>query len=62
MLPISLDGFAEDGLSNLADALHTEHEKLFTFKLDVPIELVNLRVTALGKAANVTAEKIEEGS
>ncbi len=61
VLPISLDGFAEDGLSKLADALHTEHEKLFTFQLDVPIELVNLRVTALGKAANVTAEKIEEG-
>ncbi|MDG1707906.1 MAG: hypothetical protein P8H03_04050, partial [Emcibacteraceae bacterium] len=61
VLPINLNGFATDGLSSLSDAFHNEHEKLFTFRLDVPIELVNLRVTVLGKAANVKASKIESG-
>ena len=62
VLPINLNGFATGGLSSLSDAFHNEHEKLFTFRLDVPIELVNLRVTVLGKAANVKASKIESGN
>ncbi|MCF6276061.1 MAG: hypothetical protein L3J05_09905, partial [Robiginitomaculum sp.] len=41
--------------------LHEEHEKLFTFALELPIELVNLRVTVLGEAPNVTAGKIVQG-
>jgi len=62
VLPIDCDGFAEKGLVQLADAFHQEHEKLFTFRLDVPIELVNLRVTVLGKSANVKASKIDAGT
>jgi N-methylhydantoinase A len=34
---------------------------LFTFNLSVPQELVNIRVVALGKAANVQAERIARG-
>ena len=62
VLPFELDGFAAAGLGQLAEAFHAEHEKLFTFRLEAPIELVNLRVTVLGKAANVKAVEIERGN
>ncbi|WP_138378890.1 hydantoinase/oxoprolinase family protein [Luteithermobacter gelatinilyticus] len=61
VLPFERQGFAERGLDLLAEAFHKEHEKLFTFRLDAPIELVNLRVTVLGRAANVKAGLIEIG-
>ena len=62
VLPCVRKGFAENGLGQLAAAFHSEHEKLFTFRLEAPIELVNLRVTVLGKAANVKASEIEQGN
>ncbi len=62
VLPLVRDGFAGTGLDQLAEAFHSEHEKLFTFRLDAPIELVNLRVTVLGRAANVKAIEIAGGN
>lgn len=62
VLPFALDGFVDGGLARLAEAFHAEHEKLFTFRLEAPIELVNLRVTVLGKAANVRASEIDGGN
>lgn len=50
--------------SNIADLTRrfdTEHKRLFTFNLSVPHEIVNIRVIALGKAANVRAEEIARG-
>lgn len=61
VLPIEKKDFATKGLKKLAHDLHDEHEKLFTFALELPIELVNLRVTVLGKAADVAAGKIKRG-
>ncbi len=61
VLPCASERFADHGLEQLAEAFHSEHEKLFTFRLDAPIELVNLRVTVLGKSANVKAIEIEKG-
>lgn len=49
------------GIAALAEAFDAEHERLFTFNLDAPHEFVNLRATALGKPANVSAEEIEGG-
>jgi N-methylhydantoinase A len=49
-------------LEDLMARFDAEHERLFTFNLSVPQELVNIRAVALGKAANVSAEKIESGS
>jgi len=46
---------------DLAQQFDTEHKRLFTFNLQVPQEIVNIRVVALGKAANVTAERIPVG-
>ncbi|MCH8861600.1 MAG: hydantoinase/oxoprolinase family protein [Proteobacteria bacterium] len=61
-LPADLEAFkAGKGIAALAQAFNTEHERLFTFNMDAAHEFVNLRAVALGKPANVTAEKIEEG-
>jgi N-methylhydantoinase A len=38
-----------------------EHKRLFTFNLAVPQEIVNIRVIALGTAANVLAQEIPKG-
>ncbi len=50
--------------STIADLLarfDAEHLRLFTFNLSVPHELVNIRVVALGKAANVSPQEIARG-
>ena len=51
----------EAGIADLTARFDAEHKRLFTFNLGVPQELVNIRVTALGKAANVSAERIPAG-
>ncbi|RME65420.1 MAG: hydantoinase/oxoprolinase family protein, partial [Alphaproteobacteria bacterium] len=61
-LPVRRADFANGrGIKALAAAFDEEHKRLFTFNLDVVHEFVNLRATALGKPANVTAEEIEAG-
>ncbi len=49
-------------IASLVERFDAEHKRLFTFNLSVPQELVNIRVVALGKAANVSAERIEAGT
>lgn len=49
------------GLAGLMQAFDAEHRRLFTFNLDAPQEIVNLRVAALGRPANVTAEVLPGG-
>ena len=49
------------GIGELVQRFDAEHLRLFTFNLKVPQELVNIRVVALGKAANVSAERIPVG-
>ncbi|MFZ4690570.1 MAG: hydantoinase/oxoprolinase family protein [Polymorphobacter sp.] len=51
----------EAGIADLMARFDAEHKRLFTFNLTVPQELVNIRVVALGKAANVSAERIPAG-
>ncbi len=48
-------------IADLTARFDAEHKRLFTFNLSVPQELVNIRVVALGKAANVSAERIPAG-
>jgi N-methylhydantoinase A len=62
-LVADIDAFrAGNGISDTGIAFDTEHERLFTFTMDAPHEFVNLRVVALGKEANVSAETILKGS
>jgi N-methylhydantoinase A len=61
-LPILFGDFeAGTGLEKLADTFDKEHKKLFTFIMEAPHELVNLRAVALGKPADVVAAEIEAG-
>ena len=48
-------------IADLTRRFDAEHKRLFTFNLPTPQELVNIRVIALGKAANVSAERIPRG-
>ncbi|MGB3721712.1 MAG: hydantoinase/oxoprolinase family protein [Pacificimonas sp.] len=51
-----------DSIASAVEAFDKEHERLFTFNLDqTPHEIVNIRVVALGRPANVAAEQIESG-
>jgi len=49
-------------IAELTQRFDAEHKRLFTFNLQVPQELVNIRAVALGKAANVSAEQIAKGN
>ncbi|MEM6683106.1 MAG: hydantoinase/oxoprolinase family protein [Pseudomonadota bacterium] len=62
-LAVKLEDFkAGTGMKTLEDAFDTEHERLFTFNLDVDHEFVNLRATALGPEPKVEAQTIEKGN
>jgi N-methylhydantoinase A len=58
-VPLSIK--PEAGIADLTARFDAEHKRLFTFNLSVPQELVNIRVVAMGKAANVSAERIATG-
>jgi len=58
-LPVKLESFS---MAALTKAFDEEHERLFTFNLDVPHEFVNVRAAALGKPAQVQPAKIENGN
>jgi N-methylhydantoinase A len=50
-VPVSLDDLRSGDLSNLGPAFHAEHNRMYGYSLedqDTPIELINLRVRALG--------------
>lgn len=49
-LPIRVDlaDLESRGLSSISDAFHTLHERLYHFRLNVPVEAVNLRCVAVG--------------
>ena len=52
-LPVDVapEEFARSGLSGVTERFDAEHEKLFTFALDAPHELVGLRVVVQGPEA-----------
>ena len=65
-IPIPVDREAFDGegagLSAIASAFDTEHDRLFGFLLDTTAhEVVTLRATASGPRPNVTPDTVEEG-
>jgi N-methylhydantoinase A len=48
-------------IADLTARFDAEHNRLFTFNLTVPHELVNIRAVALGKAANVAPPELVRG-
>jgi N-methylhydantoinase A len=62
-LAVHQDDFANgQGLAQLADAFHAAHEKLFAFRMEAELELVNLRAVALGKALALPSRELPQGN
>lgn len=62
-LAVKIEDFKNGGgMAALQDAFDVEHERLFTFNLDVAHEFVNIRGTALGPEPKVQAQTIAKGN
>jgi len=60
-LTISADVLRADGIAGILKRFDEEHHRLFTFNMDTPHEIVNLRAVALGKALDLPAAELPEG-
>ena len=61
-LTISPDVLRNDGIAGLLSRFDEEHLRLFTFNMDTPHEIVNLRAVALGKILDLPAAKLPKGN
>ena len=62
-VPMAIDPetLRRDGIAGLTARFDTEHARLFTFTMDTPHEIVNLRAVALGRALDLPAALLPEG-
>ena len=62
-VPLAIDAetLAQGGLAAVTARFDDEHHRLFTFNMESPHELVNLRAVALGPALDLPAPPLEEG-
>ena len=61
-IPISAAGVNEASLEEMARAFHEEHQRLFTYQLpEEPLELVNLRVRAIGALGRPAPPRLGRG-
>ncbi|MEI6642850.1 MAG: hydantoinase/oxoprolinase family protein [Novosphingobium sp.] len=60
-LTISADVLEADGIAGILARFDAEHKRLFTFNMDTPHEIVNLRAVALGRALDLPALPLEQG-
>ena len=62
-VPLAIDGetLRRDGLAGILQRFDAEHLRLFTFNMDTPHELVNLRAVALGPALDLPAAALPQG-
>jgi N-methylhydantoinase A len=60
-LTITLDVLKSDGVQGLLTRFDAEHLRLFTFNMDTPHEIVNLRAVALGQALDLPAVQLPMG-
>ncbi len=62
-VPLTLDPIAleRDGIGGITERFDEEHERLFTFTMESPHEIVNLRAVAIGSALALPAIKLPEG-
>ena len=61
-LTITQDVLTSDGVAGLRARFDAEHLRLFTFNMDTPHEIVNLRAVALGQALNLPAAELPKGN
>ncbi|MDT0506458.1 hydantoinase/oxoprolinase family protein [Novosphingobium sp. MMS21-SN21R] len=50
-----------DGVAGILARFDAEHKRLFTFNMDTPHEIVNLRAVAMGRALDLPAAELEQG-
>ena len=60
-LTISADLLRSDGIAGILKRFDEEHNRLFTFNMDTPHEIVNLRAVALGAALDLPAAELPQG-
>lgn len=61
-LSITAQILADDGIAGVLARFDEEHKRLFTFNMDTPHEIVNLRAVALGRALDLPAAELEQGN
>jgi len=60
-LTIDQDILDADGIEGILKRFDDEHRRLFTFNMDTPHEIVNLRAVAMGEAPALPAKQLEKG-
>ena len=60
-LTISAEVLRQDGVEGILKRFDEEHHRLFTFNMDTPHEIVNLRAVALGQALDLPAAELPKG-
>jgi N-methylhydantoinase A len=60
-LTITPDVLRNDGIEGILKRFDEEHLRLFTFNMETPHEIVNLRAVALGKALDLPAIELPKG-
>ncbi len=53
--------FDQPGLQEMLDEFHDQHQQLYGFSLQQPVEIVTLRVTASGQVSAVTMQTLSSG-
>jgi len=63
-VPLTIDAetLRSDGLKGITDRFDSEHMRLFTFNMDSPHELVNLRAVAQGPKLALAAPELPRGN
>ena len=60
-LTITADTLRADGIEGILQRFDEEHLRLFTFNMDTPHEIVNLRAVALGRSLDLPAAELPKG-
>ncbi|MDE2405712.1 MAG: hydantoinase/oxoprolinase family protein [Sphingomonadales bacterium] len=60
-LTITSDVLRSDGIAGILARFDAEHRRLFTFNMDTPHEIVNLRAVALGRMLDLPASELPRG-
>ena len=63
-IPVDLDleAYEKEGLDHIRELFHAAHEKLYTYRLDSEVELMNLRIVAEEVKPDFTVKHLESTS
>jgi N-methylhydantoinase A len=62
-LPFAVEDISEAAFAALAERFHTEHDRVYGYRLPSrPVQLVNLRLTAIGRVAHISWPEVPTAS